>query len=102
MLELRKVHIGASRAHVLQEGVLVGAQLQAQRCLALAVGHVLDACGQFKLWTVIAQKQLTDAQLGALLIKGAVAVKGLTSSKGSKFDATLKLDKTGKVAFEFS
>jgi DNA topoisomerase III len=65
-------------------------------------GRVIECgCGQFKLWTVVAQKQLTDAQLTALLTKGTVAVKGLTSGKGTKFDATLKLEPGGRVGFVF-
>jgi hypothetical protein len=66
-------------------------------------GRVIEcSCGQFKLWTMVAKKQLTDTQLATLINRGAVAAKGLTSSKGSKFDATLKLDRTGKVSFDFS
>lgn len=59
-------------------------------------------CG-FTLWRTIAQKELTDTQILALLTKGKTGkIKGFISPKtGNAFEAKLALTKEKKVTFEF-
>lgn len=60
-----------------------------------------DDCG-FTLWTSVAGKNLTDAQIKKLLNgEHTGVIKGFTSRAGKPFDADLFLE-DGKVKFDFS
>lgn len=60
---------------------------------------------EFKVWRTIAQKQLTDKQLVAILENGESGfIKGFVSkAKGTKFEANLVLKnkETGQIEFKF-
>lgn len=60
-----------------------------------------DKCN-FKLWKIINEKQLSDNDLEDLLAKGKTRmISGFVSKKGAKFQASLILEKDGKVTFSF-
>ena len=58
-------------------------------------------CG-LTVWRTIARKELTDAQLTALLTKGRTGtIKGFTKSAGGTFDAAVVLNEEFKPSFAF-
>lgn len=70
----------------------------------VVISPKLYACTgcNLKIWKTVASKALTDNQVSTLLKNGKSGViKGFTSKAGKKFDAMLKLEKDGKLAFEF-
>ena len=60
----------------------------------------VTGCG-FKIFSTVAGKTLTSAQVQKILGGRKVAVKGFTSKAGKKFDANLILDKDRGVSFDF-
>ncbi|MCY1388903.1 DNA topoisomerase 3 [compost metagenome] len=89
-----------------REGAAVALVLKCPKCSGSMVKTPkFVACKgcDFRLWSVIAEKTLTDGQIEQLLVKGKTGViKGFKSKSGSAFEAHLVLDKTtGKVSFEF-
>lgn len=70
----------------------------------VVISPKLYACTgcNLKVWKTVASKALTDNQVNTLLKNGKSGViKGFTSKAGKKFGAMLKLEKDGKLAFEF-
>ena len=69
----------------------------------LSWGYVCDRSSgcEFSIGTKICKKSLSENQIKKLLKFEEVEVKGMTSNKGSKFDATLKLNESGKIDFIF-
>ncbi len=60
-----------------------------------------NGCG-FMIWNTVAGKRLTAAQVKALLAgKTTRVLKGFKSKAGKTFDARLRLEQTGHVAFVF-
>ncbi|MDC6367226.1 MULTISPECIES: type IA DNA topoisomerase [Flavobacteriaceae] len=56
----------------------------------------------FSIWSVVANKKLTDIQITDLLVKRETRkLKGFKSKQGKSFDAQLVLDKDFKVKFSF-
>lgn len=71
----------------------------------LATTTKLIACRgcPYRLYPEVAQKQLSVEQIEQLLTKGRTGViKGFKSREGKAFDAALRLDKDGKVEFQFA
>ena len=57
---------------------------------------------QFRLFKTICGKNLTDNQISTLFKnKKTAVIKGFTSKQGKKFEAALKLEQGGKIAFDF-
>lgn len=70
----------------------------------IVVRPKLFACTgcDFKIWSMVAEKKLTTKQVEILLQKGRTGmIKGFKSKAGKNFDAKLKLEKSGKLVFEF-
>lgn len=58
---------------------------------------------KFGISELIAGKKLTEKQIKSLIEKGQTSeIKGFKSKAGKKFNAKLKLDKDGKVQFDFN
>ncbi|HCE0707479.1 TPA: topoisomerase C-terminal repeat-containing protein [Pseudomonas aeruginosa] len=57
---------------------------------------------EFRMYPSIAGKELTTSHLESLLSKGKTSlIKGFKNKEGKAFDAALRLDGQGKVAFDF-
>ncbi|HGJ5904810.1 MAG TPA: topoisomerase C-terminal repeat-containing protein, partial [Arsenophonus apicola] len=70
----------------------------------IVVRPKLFACTgcDFKIWSTVAEKKLTTKQVETLIQKGKTGIiKGFKSKAGKNFDAKLKLEKSGKLVFEF-
>ncbi|HGJ5898889.1 DNA topoisomerase 3 [Arsenophonus apicola] len=70
----------------------------------IVVRPKLFACTgcDFKIWSTVAEKKLTTKQVETLIQKGKTGIiKGFKSKAGKNFDAILKLEKSGKLVFEF-
>lgn len=70
----------------------------------IVISPKLYACTgcNLKIWKTVASKTLTDNQVNTVLKKGkSGTIKGFTNKAGKKFDAMLKLEQDGKLAFEF-
>lgn len=70
----------------------------------IVISEKVFACTgcSLKIWRTLCGKTLTDNQIATLVKAGKTPViKGFTSKAGKKFDAMLRLEQDGKVAFEF-
>ena len=60
------------------------------------------ACGH-SIWRTVAGKLLTENMLTRLMTNGSTQVlKGFRSKAGKNFDAALRLDSEGRIAFDFT
>jgi DNA topoisomerase-3 len=60
-----------------------------------------EGCG-FTIWKYVAKKKLSESQVKSLVQNGKTSIiKGFKSKAGKNFDATLILNKEGKVEFQF-
>jgi DNA topoisomerase-3 len=60
-----------------------------------------EGCG-FTIWKYVAKKKLSESQVKSLVQNGKTSlIKGFKSKAGKNFDATLVLNKDGKVEFQF-
>jgi DNA topoisomerase-3 len=60
-----------------------------------------EGCG-FTIWKFVAKKKLSESQVKSLIQNGKTSlIKGFKSKAGKSFDATLILNKEGKVEFQF-
>ena len=126
-LALAKIATAEMDAFTFHRGIEVYAAQIAKELLAVKIentpergGAVCPRCGKqvvfypkvakcrnadcgLTVWRTIARKELTDAQLADLVIKGKTSViKGFTKSSGETFEAALTLDKEYKTVFDFA
>jgi DNA topoisomerase-3 len=125
-LALSKIAAGEMDAFTFRQGIEVYASQITRELLSAAIARTDDRasakcpkCGgtvifypkvakcrnadcDLTVWRTIAQKELTDAQLTALLTNGKTAViKGFTGKSGKPFEAAVKFDGEFKTAFDF-